>query len=135
MFDASVYSWLSSLRSTVEEYDSGVFCFSKVPSDGFFNGEKMCDSDGGSVEEVKRCEEEYENIWECKSETCGLKYGDVRRISVLFDESVEELNISPVVFGKFEYTIPDDVVQWASELLYQCHSEDEGEVRIFSVFL
>ncbi|KAF2900844.1 hypothetical protein ILUMI_05383, partial [Ignelater luminosus] len=88
------------------------------------------DSESENLKRLSVLSGSYENIWNCttviKNES-DLKYGNVCRISVEFDEIVQELCLSPVVLTRFDFNIPTDILQWKSDLLLDCSSEDEDQ--------
>ncbi|KAF5272807.1 hypothetical protein FQA39_LY07834 [Lamprigera yunnana] len=110
-------NWLDSLRCFTESYDHS------VP-----NVEIQNRKDGKSdSESSKRLSGPYENIWNCATdfERAKLKFGTVCRISFDFDSDVEDLMVTPVVLTHVDLTIPNDIVRWKTQLLYECSSEDE----------
>lgn len=91
------------------------------------------DSESENLKRLSVLSGSYENIWNCSTkirDESDLKYGNVCRISVEFDEIVQELCLSPMVLTRFDFSIPTDILQWKSDLLLDCSSEDEDQVNV-----
>lgn len=74
-----------------------------------------------------RCEDKQTNMWRyaCEPNETRVNFGEVHRLSTTLDENVEEFRVSPVSFTNFEFTIPEDVIQWTTELLHRYDSEED----------
>ncbi|KAF5271136.1 hypothetical protein FQR65_LT17716 [Abscondita terminalis] len=104
-YRGSLENWLENLRYLTESYDQCVVPDNTMNVDGVQN-------------------EVYENIWNCAT-SLDLNFGKVCRISFEFDDGVEELFVEPMVLARVDFGLPTSIMQWKTDLMYECSSEDE----------
>lgn len=68
----------------------------------------------------------YEEIWNFKT-ALRLKHAQICRISFDFNESAEELSVTPIEVDVFGTDVPGDVMLWKNELRFDYSSEDDCE--------
>ncbi|KAL3271709.1 hypothetical protein HHI36_022181, partial [Cryptolaemus montrouzieri] len=122
----SVSVWLKEIRENAEYYEPLAI----------YTSEDLEQSRNDDVDIVlcnimedivpKRLSGTYENIWDCPSGSCVLpvKFGELRCVSVIFGESVEELNLNPVIYERVESEVTEDVMIWKQELRFNCEEEE-----------
>lgn len=114
----SVSAWLKQLRSEAVSYEP--FAIYTTPSSEGADKE-VGDEVGGMTDLAGR--------WRCG--VAGLRFGEERCVSVLFEEEAEDLRVPAVIYEVPEWDVGEDVMLWRQELRFDCEEEEnvlENEV-------
>lgn len=130
----SVQSWLEDLRYSIDNYDY----FDRSRSPDRSDSDPDPDPDDMDVVPERSGAGDYLNLWECEVRGCAdlkLNFAEESRVSYYFCDSLEELDVFPVIIENFKFEHTEDIMYWKSMLRYSYVGEDDSIMETEVIFI